>query len=393
MDVDQLLKRIQWIEEDRRKEKDTLAILENRVTSMEGGISALGQQLKEMGGEITRLSTVITRMDQYDNNILQVRVEAKRMVEELGKDIRKSEDEAVKVRQVELRALEMSIGEVRKQIEVLPKLEKGLQVRLDEEILLRRAIEETRSKIDEVRREDDEYTRTFRLLEDGRRQDSKRILDLQGEFTALRKRADDQKGQFELLNTSLRKVETRLNELVIVEAERRDSVSNFLDKQNLTQVERERVWKEWQNRFETIEKQAVDIESTLLNLDSTQREVKRAQGILEELSQRVDRRINEITEIQRLSEDRFRQEWVIFKADDQKRWTNYTLTQEEQRDEILRQFGRLSERATHQEDSLQELQDLLNQVNELSEKRLQGLLALVHEWVSTYERTVGKSRL
>ena len=393
MDVDQLLKRIQWIEEDRRKEKDTLAILENRVTSMEGGISALGERLKELGGEITRLSTVITRMDQYDNNVLQVRVEAKRMVDELGKDIRKSEDEAVKVRQVELRALEMSIGEVRKQVEVLPKLEKGLQVRLDEEILLRRAIEETRNKIDEVRREDDEYTRTFRLLEDGRRQDSKRILDLQGEFTALRKRADDQKGQFELLNTSLRKVETRLNELVLVEAERRDSVSSFLDKQNLTQVERERVWKEWQNRFEAIEKQAIDIEATLLNLDTTQREVKRAQGILEELSQRVDRRINEITEIQRLSEDRFRQEWVIFKADDQKRWTNYTLTQEEQRDEILRQFGRLSERATHQEDSLQELQDLLNQVNDLSEKRLQGLLALVHEWVSTYERTVGKSRL
>jgi len=392
MDVDLLLKRIQWIEEDRRKEKDTLALLENRVASMEGGINALVQQLKEVGGEITRLSTVITRMDQYDNNLLQQRVEAKRMVDELEKDIRKREEEAVKVRQVEIRALDISLGELRKQIEVLPKLEKSLQVRMDEEVLLRRAIEETRTKIDDVRREEEEYTRTFRLLEDGRRQDSKRILDLQGELTALRKRADDQKGQIELLNIGLRKIDTRLNELVIVEAERRDAVSNFLDKQTLAQVERDRVWKEWQNRFVTIEKQAADIEATLLNLDSTQREVKRAQGILEELSQRVDRRINEITEIQRLSDDRFRQEWVTFKADDQKRWTNYTLTQEEQRDEVLRQFGRLSERATQQEDSLQELQDLLNQVNELSEKRLQTLLALVHDWVSTYERTVGRSR-
>jgi DNA repair exonuclease SbcCD ATPase subunit len=392
MDVDQLLKRVQWIEDDRRKEKDTLALLENRVASMEGGISALSQQIKELGGEITRLSTVITRMDQYDNTILQQRIEAKRMVEDLGKELRKSDDEAVKVRQVELRAIDANINELRKQIEVLPKLEKGLQVRFDEEVVLRRAIEETRSKIDEVRREDEEYTRTFRLLEDGRRQDSKRILDLQGELTALRKRADDQRGQIELLNNGLRKTETRINELVTVEAERRDSVSNFLDKQNLTQVERERVWKEWQSRFETVEKQATDIEATLLNLDTTQREVKRGQGILEELSQRVDRRINEITEIQRLSEDRFKQEWVTFKADDQKRWTNYTLTQEEQRDEVLRQFEKFSERVTQQEDGLQELQDLLNLVKELSEKRMQTLLALVHEWVSTYERTVGKSR-
>ena len=393
MDVDQLLKRVQWIEDDRRKEKDSLALLENRVTSMEGGISALSQQLKELSGEITRLSTVITRMDSYDNTVLQLRVEAKRMVDDLGKDLRKSGDEAVKVRQVELRAIDASINDLRKQIEVLPKLEKGLQSRFDEEVILRRAIEETRSKIDEARREDEEYTRTFRLLEDGRRQDSKRIMDLQGELTALRKRADDQRGQIEILNTGLRKIENRMNELVSVEVERRDAVSNFLDKQNLTQVERDRVWKEWQSRFETVEKQATDIEATLLNLDTTQREVKRAQGILEELSQRVDRRINEITEIQRLSEDRFKQEWVTFKADDQKRWTNYTLTQEEQRDEMLRQFEKFSERVTQQEDSLQELQDLLNLVKELSEKRMQTLLALVHDWVSTYERTVGKVRM
>jgi chromosome segregation ATPase len=393
MDVDQLLKRIQWIEDDRRKEKDTLALLENRVAAMEGGINTFVQQLKDFGSEVARLSTVITRMDQYDANLLQQRIEAKRLVEDLEKNIRTREDEANKVRQVDVKAIDINLGELRKQLEVVPKLEKGLQVRLDEEILLRRAIEETRSKIDEVRREEEEYTRTFRLLEDGRRQDAKRILDLQGELTALRKRADDQRGQIELLNNGIRKIDTRINELVTVEAERRDVMSSFLDKQNLTQVERDRVWKEWQSRFETIEKQATDVESTLLNLDSTQRDVRRAQGILEELSQKVERRINEITEIQRLSEDRFRQEWVTFKADDQKRWTNYTLTQEEQKDEVLKQFGRLGERTTNQEESLQELQDLLNQVNELSEKRLQSLLALVHEWVSTYERSVGRSRV
>ena len=34
---------------------------------------------------------------------------------------------------------------------------------------------------------------------------------------------------------------------------------------------------------------------------------------------RFERRINEITEMERLTEERFRQEWVTFKADDQKR--------------------------------------------------------------------------
>jgi hypothetical protein len=177
-----------------------------------------------------------------------------------------------------------------------------------------------------------------------------------------------------------------------VETERRDAQVAFLDKQNLIQVERDRTWKDWEARFSTIEKQASDVESQLSKLEITHRDAKRSQQGLEELTQRVERRISEMTEIQRLSEDRFRQEWVTFKADDQKRWTNYTLTQEEQRNEMIRQYERLIERITHMEDGLQEEQDLLQQVIEQSEKRLQGLLAMSHEWVAAYERTIGRVR-
>jgi hypothetical protein len=54
---------------------------------------------------------------------------------------------------------------------------------------------------------------------------------------------------------------------------------------------------------------------------------------LDDINIRFDRRINELTEMHRLTEERFRQEWISFKTDDQKRWTNYLLTQEEQQQE------------------------------------------------------------
>ncbi len=392
MDLEQLQKRVQWVEDERRKEKDAVALLEGRILTLEGSLAAASQQVKDLSGELTRLTAVIARMDQYDQNLLQQRIETKRTVEELDKDIKVRADEVEKMRRVEYKALEASLAEVRKTIEVLPKLEKGVAARLEEENKLRRSMDEIRGKIDDVRIEEEEYTRTYRLLEDGRRQDAKRIVDLQGEVAALRKLTDNQRGQTELVNNSLRKLETRLTELVAVEAERRDSVATFLDKQALTQVERDRLWKEWQNRFTTIERQATDIESQILSLDTTHRETKRAQTAVDDLAQRVERRINEITEIQRLGEDRFRQEWVTFKADDQKRWTNYTLTQEEQRGESTRQYEKLASQTTHIEDELQEIQDLLQQTNQQAEKRLQALLAMAHDWVSEYERTLGRSR-
>ncbi|MFZ0532322.1 MAG: hypothetical protein WAM09_04020 [Anaerolineales bacterium] len=391
MDIEQLQKRIQWVEEDRRKEKDSIALLENKLVSLEGSLAASLQQGKSLSSEITRLSAIIVRMDQYDQVLIKTRQESKQAVDELDKALKLRIDESEKVQRVQIKSFDGNVADLQKQLEVIPKLDKNIQARLDIEIAIRRSLDELRGKIDTVRIEEEEYTRTVRLLEDGRRQDAKRIVDLQGEVNALRKRMDDQRGQTELINTNIHKLETRVNELITVEGERRDTMTNFINKQVITQVERDRTWKEWQTRFDSIEKQAVDIESQLVNLDTTHREVQRTHANLQELTQRVERRINEITEIQRLSEDRFRQEWVTFKADDQKRWTNYTLTQEEQRNEATRQFDKLAEQTTHIEDELQEVKDLLQQANELVEKRLQSILALAHEWVTTYERTIGHS--
>lgn len=392
MDLDQLQKRIQWIEDDRRKEKDAIALLDSRLLALEGGLAAITQQIKDLSGELTHLSAVITRMDQYDQNLLQTRLESKKTIDEIDKNIKQRFEETDKVRRAEVTTLEASLIDIRNELDLLPKLEKGIQARIEDDNKLRRLIDELRDRVEAVRLEEEEYTRTYRILEDGRRQDSKRIVDLQGEVSALRKRTDDQRSQVELLNTNIRKIETRLNELVAVESERRDAMTAFLDKQALTQVERDRVWKEWQSRFENIEKQAVGLEAQLLALDATHREIKRAQSVVEDLSQRVERRMNEITEVQRLSEDRFRQDWVTFKADDQKRWTNYTLSQEEQRNEAMRQYESLAEKTTHIEDELQDVQDLLEQANQLTEKRLQSLLAMTHDWVAAYERSLGRTR-
>lgn len=392
MEVEQIQKQLSWLDDEHRKTKAAIDLQEKKIASVQGEIQPLFQQIKDLSGEITRVTAILARIDQFDEAVLQLRIETKQALDALDKQLRKREDEVEKVRRVELRAYDEGIEEIRKELSAIGDLKRGLQGRIDEETRLGRSIDEVRARIETLRRSEDEYTRSYRLLEDGRRQDSKRLTDLQGEATALRKHVDEMRGKIEVTATSLRKIESRLSEISMLEVERREAQTKFLENQTLLQVERERVWKDWQVRFDTIEKQTADIQTNLQSLDATHREVKRAKQTLEELNQLVERRINEMTEIQRLSEERFRQEWVTFKADDQKRWTNYTLTQEEQRGEVSRQSGRLAERVTGIEDSIQEIQDILHQMNEQNEKQLQSLLSLVHEWVSAYERSLGRTR-
>jgi chromosome segregation ATPase len=392
MDLEQLIKRVEWLDDAQRKDQTHITALENRLASLEGGISPFDKQIKDINGEITRLAAMLARMDHFDDSLLQQRVEARQSLEELEKQVKKREEETEKVRRVEMRALDASLVDLRKELAPIPELKRALQARVEEEARLGRGIDEVRLKIETVRRSEEEYTRSYRLLDDGRRQDSKRLTDLQGEITAMRKHVDDQRGKSELVSSTLRKIETRLNEISVLEVERREMQAKFLESQAMTQVERDRVWKDWQARFETIEGQTADIATNLQTLDATHRAVKRSQQTVDEVGAKVERRMNEMTEIQRLAEERFRQEWVTFKADDQKRWTNYTLTQEEQRGESVRQYDKLSDRVTQIEDSLQEIQDMLGQINEQTEKRLQSLLAVVHEWVSSFERSISRTR-
>jgi len=392
MDLEQITKRLEWLDEERRRDKTTIAMLEDRLVALENRSPSIEQQVKDLNSDLTRSLASLSRFDQIDAALAQVRVEFNRLLDAAEKSRGEREREQEKIRRDDLEALNRAIGEVRKGLDPIPELRKGVQARMEEEFRLGRLISELEQKMLEGRRSDEEYRRALRLLEEGGRQDAKRLTDLQGEVAAFRKRLDEQRGKVDLSAEGIRKLELRLTEIQAAESERRQAQTAFIEKQSLAIVERERIWKEWQTRFEIIEKQAINLDSQLQMLDSTHRSVKRSQESFDEITQRFERRINEITEMQRLVEDRFRQEWVAFKADDQKRWTNYTLAQEEQQREIARQFERLNERLVLIEDRIQEMQDTLHLSVEEAQKRLQALLALSHEWVENYDRTFGRGR-
>jgi len=186
-------------------------------------------------------------------------------------------------------------------------------------------------------------------------------------------------------------VDMRINELQASEAERRQAQSAFIEKQNLLQVDRERAWKDWQARFADITKQARELNTQLQALDAMNRTLKRSQLAFDDITQTFERRVNEISELQRLVEERFRQEWVAFKADDQKRWTNYTLSQEDQHREFNRTFEKHNERLVLLEDITQEIRDLSQQIIVDIRNRLQKVMTLSGDLLEEHNRSFTNS--
>jgi chromosome segregation ATPase len=391
METDQIQQQIDFIDNERRKDRAAFATLEQRLAHLEGTVPNWIQQIQELNSELSRTKAQLSRFDEIESALVQIRVEQARALEGIEKQRQEHDRELEKVRRSDQEAVTRSIAELRKALEPIPDLKRTLQSRIEEEYRLGRMIEEVDKKVKETARSDEEYTRIAKLTEEGRRQDSKRITDAQGEVAALRKRVDEQRGKIDLNADTVRKLDQRLGEFQATDIERRAVISSFIEKQTLSIVERDRGWKDMQVRFDEISNRASNLDGQLQSLDATQRAVKRAQEGFEEITQRFERRMNEITEMQRLVEERFRQEWVSFKADDQKRWTNYTLAHDEQQREVGRSFEKIIERLAVVEDSAVEVRDQIHVLVDDTQKRLQSLLAQVHNWVEEFDRTVGQN--
>lgn len=392
MELEELVKRMEWLEKEHRKDHNAIADLHEKLTGYEGSFTAIQSRLKEFSDDLSRFSSTAGRLEQFDTLVAQHRNEITKVIQDMEKRRSRHERDIDARRHLEQEGINKSLNDMRATVDSLLELRKAVQARVDEDARLARGIAEFDKKLEDITRSNDDIRRSIRTTEEGRKNDTKRLADAQGELAAIRKRADEAREKADLNTDSLRLFDGRLNEMLASEAERRQTHMAFIEQQSLAQVERDRDWKEWQARFDNFSKQTTALDQQLSSFEDTQRALKRTQETFEDINQRLERRINEITEIQRLAEDRFRQEWVTFKADDQKRWTNYSLTQDEIIKDIRSELEKLNLRATTLDDLSQAHQDILQQTSETAETQLQELMNWAHEYLTSYERIMGRTK-
>ena len=391
MEFEQIVKQLEWLDEEHRKNKIARGEMEETIASFEGNISVLTKQIKNLIKEMDDIGPVVARLNQFDEILSQQRSDMNSALGELDKKHKRREKETLKRHQADLEALKNSIPDF-KDSKAGKEFKKKIKEQSDKSLVLDVVLSELKEKVEDAARRNDEIVQAQKMIDDGRRQDVKRVADLQGEITSIRKRVDEFRKNSELQGDSLRNIENRFTELISSESERKQAQAAFLEQQTLAHVEREQVYKEWLEKVESFKQQTDILDTQTQTLDETVRAAKRAQESYIELNQKLERRINEITEMQRLGEERLRQEWVTFKADDQKRWTGYSLSADESLRDLRKTVDKFDERLTTLDDSNQTIQDQLHQTTDATEQQLQELMNVAHQWLTAYERIMGHTK-
>lgn len=391
MEFEQIVKRLDWLEKQQRQNTGAISALSERLTSFETSVNAVSKQIKALSKQITDISPATKRVDQFETILTKQRSEIVKLVEENEKARLRDEREAAKNIQNEITEIHKSIGQLKTATNVT-EIKKQLKERADEIQRMLNNITDIKLRVDETARIKDDVAHTFKALDETRKNDLKRVTDFQGELTAIRKRVDENREKATMSADAIRNVENRFTDLIASELERKQAQTAFLEQQAIAQIDRDRAWKDWKEKYEAFQKETESVDTHIQSLDEALRGAKKAQETYLELNTKLERRINEVTEMQRLAEDRLRQEWISFKTDDQKRWTGHSLSSEESFRDIRKDVQKSESRISPLSDAIQVLQDQMHQTTDATEKELQELMNVVHEWMTSYQRIMGHTK-
>lgn len=391
MEFEQIVKRLEYLDKQQRDTRESLTALNVRLSDFETTVNAVSKQIKALAKQVTDITPATKRVDQFENLITKQRTDILKIIEENEKNRNRNEKESSKQLQAELLEIDKAINQI-KTTTNLTEIKKQLKERGDEIQRIMNNFTDLRLEVEDTKRANTDTQHALKASEETRKNDLKRIADIQGEVAAFRKRVDESREKNTIIADNIRNVENRINELLASEIERKQAQTVFLDQQTIAQVDRERAWKEWQEKFNAFQSEAENLDVQIQKLEEALRGAKKAQDTYMELNTRLERRINEVTEMQRLAEDRLRQEWISFKADDQKRWTGYSLSSEENFRDIRKEVKKYEERIAVLNDIGQVLQDQMHQTTDATEKQLQELMNVVHEWMTSYQRIMGHGK-
>ena len=124
MDFEQIAQRLEWLDNERRKDKLVISTLEERLTKLEGDIRPVFQEIREMEEEVNRIRSMLNRFEPIEASISKIRVDLTRMVEQVEKNQVEREREIEKNRQADIEALNQAIKVVRDGLDPIPLIKK-----------------------------------------------------------------------------------------------------------------------------------------------------------------------------------------------------------------------------------------------------------------------------
>jgi chromosome segregation ATPase len=386
MDINQAARMIEWLDEERRSDKSTIATMQERLAQQQDTIEKLQSRVNGVESDQTVMKNQFVPNSRESDIMDQLRKEMRQLLETSESKRLNAEREAERRANLERQTLSRPVQELADKVTKIERATTEVPALHIERDRLMTTVAGLQQRIDDLYKKLEEPDRRLAFMEEQRRQDVRRLSELETNMPEVQKQIDGIRPKLTLIEDLALRNERRVQEVQNGDRERREQMQQFIDQQTLIMQQRDQEVKDLVKRFgehdETMQKNIDRFETW----SETYRNMKQIIEDFQRIGDRLERRINEVAEMQRLSEERFRQEWNDWRTTDQKRWKQFTLSN----DEVWRNHDKDFERyVTHVEElheAIQPLKDSIDRIWKLERQRAQLYRERYQELLHEYDQ-------
>lgn len=326
MELAQATQMIQWLDEERRKDKAAIATLQEQVRSQEQLLTQQAAYIQDLQNAAAGSRDLIARAANFEETVSNYKNELVLLLDQREAARKKEQVEADRLRTIELEATNKQVGELDKRTQVLRQYGDDYMARQAEEKRLNDALQRLEVRVSDLAKHSDDRVQSVTYLEEQRRADNRRIAELEQETTELRKKVEAQAAKALLLEETIQKQKS------LIEKETRPikDFQKVIDEARASEFRRDQAVKKYTEQAEQVGQEMEEWRTQTQRFIEQYQLNKRSLEKLEGFQARLEKRQNEVAEMQRLAEDRLKRQWEEWQVGRDKEQKKYQLTVDEQ---------------------------------------------------------------
>ena len=354
MDLGQLTQLATWLDEEHRRDKAELIRLQQQVQRQEGELQDQTHVIRSLEERVANLQAQLKRTTQLESSLGQLKEEVVQMLAQADERRQQASRENERVRSIERDNVSRALNELRRDMQPIGELHEELALRKAEQQRMNDAMLTVQQELNSLSQDVENKLRSLSFLEDGRQQDTKRIARLQQESLEAMKRLEQMGSRLQMLEDVTQRQERDTGELKQILSQLRTSQRDFVEAQLLETEQLKRTMAEWVETLEMQSKKLDEYSARMQEYTEVFREDRHVIESVERFQELIKREQTQVSELQRLAEERQKRQLEEWQDESEKRW----------RKELLRwdhQWGEQSKRNQQIADQFSEVEGRLSQ--------------------------------
>ncbi|GMQ78833.1 MAG: hypothetical protein BMS9Abin02_1373 [Anaerolineae bacterium] len=324
-DISELLSRLDWLDEERRKVGRRLAELEQGLNKQGQAIKNRDQRILELEAQLSKANLQLAKLSNFDIELEQFKDEIILLIEQYDQRRITTQDELEKLRRVEHEVHLRDLATIRKNLTPISRLEEEMTLRQAEEARLAKLIGGLQAKITNLQNETETWSQELRFIDDLVKTNKNSTDEISSSHLAISKKIDNAAARIEVISHGLTKIQSSNADLAENVYELKKRIQNWTEQVQVGEYERNQRLKKWEERWEAAEEKLDRFSSDWVDFTEQYNEAKMAVSHLTEWRQEVEMRQKESQEKVRVETIRMQAILDNYKTENEKARKNFEV--------------------------------------------------------------------